>query len=489
MRLSPKIILTIFFLGIRILCQGQIQIGNDMIGEFENDQFGYSVCISGNGNFVAIGAPANSDPIYHAGQVSVYALINENWVQIGSDINGKAKLDWFGFSVALSDNGLKLVASSHNSQYVRVFEFNGRNWDQIGKDIPAGRGSKETAEVAISANGNIIAVGAAAFPDLVIHRGVVRVYQFKDSDWQQIGSDILGKNEKDQCGFSVSLSADGTILATGSINNNSGGDQAGQARIYKLIDGDWSQQGEDINGRGEGYLFGATTSLSADGNRIAIGGFRGFHHGDNTGYVGIYEFNSGNWKRVGQEINGFEDEELGLDVSLSGDGERVAISSPENSNCPVRIFDLINGKWEQVGKSIKTNRESPSTGISIRLSRAGNRIATTTFQYGGIAQVYDISSVSTGDTIGQDCGKRYKKPGEIPKVMISPNPTSGELFVTGIDLIKINDEKKLILFDALGRKVEGFAIQEHSINLNFIPPGLYFLKIDNELEKIIKISF
>ncbi len=167
----------------------------------------------------------------------------------------------------------------------------------------------------------------------------------------------------------------------------------------------------------------------------------------------------------------------------------MAISSPENSDCPVRIFDLINNKWEQVGKSIKTNRESPSTGISIRLSRDGNRIATTTFQYGGIAQVYDISSVSIGDTIGQDCGKIYKKPGEIPKVMIFPNPTSGELFVTGIDLIKINDEKKLILFDALGRKVEGFAIQEHSIHLNFIPPGLYFLKIENKLEKIIKISF
>jgi len=167
----------------------------------------------------------------------------------------------------------------------------------------------------------------------------------------------------------------------------------------------------------------------------------------------------------------------------------VAISSPENSDCPVRIFDLINNKWEQVGKSFKTNRESPSTGISIRLSRDGNRIATTTFQYGRIAQVYDISSVSTGGTIGQDCGKRYKKPGEIPKVMISPNPTSGELFVTGIDLIKINDEKKLILFDALGRKIEGFAIQEHSIHLNFIPPGLYFLKIENKIEKIIKISF
>ncbi len=471
---------------IGIAGQAQMQLGGDLIGGSPNQ--GYSVSMSSDGSLVAVGDIEKSDQLPSAGQVRVYKFNDDNWVQLGAGMNGSEAHDWFGFSVALSDDGGRLIACAYNSPFVKVFEYQSNTWKQMGNSIHAGLGSIETEDVAISAKGDIIAVGAAEFPQAVIHRGVARVYRYLDSDWKQLGSDIIGEHEKDQSGWSVSLSGDGTVLAIGAINNSDGGDHAGHVRIYKFADGNWIKLGNDIDGKGEGYYFGWTLSLSTDGNRIAIGGFRGFHDGDNTGYVGIYEFNLGAWELVGQEIVGFENEKLGYKVSLSGEGGRVAVSSPENADCPVRIFDFFNGQWEQVGKSIKTNREFTNTGYSLGLSRDGNRIATTTRLYGGFVQVYDISSVSTEDHIGEDCGKNYKDSIEVSEFKIFPNPTLGELKVIGLSLKELKEKDQLLLFDILGREIVRYEIIENTIDLNCIPAGIYFLKLADRIEKIIKID-
>jgi hypothetical protein len=47
------------------------QIGADVFGEAQNDQFGSSVALSGDGNRVAVGAPYNSPSVQQAGHVRV----------------------------------------------------------------------------------------------------------------------------------------------------------------------------------------------------------------------------------------------------------------------------------------------------------------------------------------------------------------------------------------------------------------------------------
>ena len=48
--------------------------------------------------------------------------------------------------------------------------------------------------------------------------------------WEQVGSDIDGEVEEDLSGFSVSMSADGTVVAIGAYGNSN---FRGDVRIYK----------------------------------------------------------------------------------------------------------------------------------------------------------------------------------------------------------------------------------------------------------------
>lgn len=467
-------------------CEAQIQLGTDLSSNSANGEF--AIAISATGDFIAVGEAGYSDSLYYAGQVRVYKWNNEGWEQLGTRLIGNA-YDGFGYAVALSDNGMRLIVRALGSHDAKVFEYNGSQWVQVGPNIPVGHGGATfISDVAISSNGNIIAISDTDFPQLGIQNGLVKLYQYESPDWKQIGSDIIGENEHDQSGFSVSLSEDGTTVAIGSINNNSGGDHAGQVRIFKFIDGDWKQIGDGINGKGEGCYVGWNLSLSSDGNRVAFGGFS-CHNGTNTkGYVGIYEFKEVKWELVGHEIMGFENEEFGAEVSLEGKGERVAISSPLNPDCPLRIFDLINGEWKQVGRAIKTNRELSSTGNAIGLSRDGNRIATSTPLYGGIVQVYDISNVSLEDALEDDCAILDTTGTELSKIKIYPNPTFGEIIITGVDLNKLLEEKKIIIIDILGRILDSFHILNNTIDISLFPDGMYFIKFDDKTKKIIKVS-
>ena len=86
----------------------------------------------------------------------------------------------------------------------------------------------------------------------------------------QLGSDIDGENPQDYSGNSVSLSADGTILAVGATGNDGNGDRAGHVRVYQNNSGVWSQLGSDIDGEDSLDVSGHSVSLSDDGMILAI---------------------------------------------------------------------------------------------------------------------------------------------------------------------------------------------------------------------------
>ena len=90
--------------------------------------------------------------------------------------------------------------------------------------------------------------------------------------WNQIGIDIDGELASDQSGYSVSTSDDGLIVAVGApLNNGINGTASGHVRIYENLNGSWVQVGSDINGLEQFEGFGHSVSLSAAGNRVAVG--------------------------------------------------------------------------------------------------------------------------------------------------------------------------------------------------------------------------
>ena len=50
----------------------------------------------------------------------------------------------------------------------------------------------------------------------------------------QLGADIDGEAASDRSGWSVSLSADGNIIAIGAEKNDGNGSNSGHVRVYKL---------------------------------------------------------------------------------------------------------------------------------------------------------------------------------------------------------------------------------------------------------------
>src|SRR5690606_38919472 len=161
----------------------------------------------------------------------------------------------------------------------------------------------------------------------------------------QIGQKIEGDTGTDAFGRSVTISADGTIVAVGADRNNGNGSLAGHVRVYENVSGTWTQVGDDIEGTTSGDSSGYSIALSDDGSVIAIGSpFNTNTNGTNAGHVRVFENIAGTWTQIGNAIEGQAQwDRNGWSVDLSSDGTVVAMSAPrQNGNGPesgqVRVF-------------------------------------------------------------------------------------------------------------------------------------------------------
>jgi len=212
------------------------QIGNDIDGEFAEDNSGFAVDINEDGSIVAIGAPMNDDTDSDAGHVRVYENQAGTWMQIGNDIDGEALHDQFGSSVSLNDDGtiVAIGAINHNGiGNVRIFENQSGVWEQVGDSIDGdANGDRFGFSVDLSSDGSILAIGAPLNDGIGSEIGQVKIYQNQSDTWMQIDENIEGEANEDRSGYSVSLSADGSLVAIGAYLNDTNGQNSGQARVF-----------------------------------------------------------------------------------------------------------------------------------------------------------------------------------------------------------------------------------------------------------------
>ena len=323
------------------------QLGADIDGEAAGDNSGASVSLSSDGNRLAIGAPGNDGNGTDSGHVRVYEWSGMAWTQLGTDIDGEAAGDGFGLSVSLSSDGDRLAIGTpwndDNSGHVRVYEWTDSTWTQLGADIDGDATAQYTGfSVSLSSDSNRLAVGAIWSHGNGDYSGHARVYQWSGTAWVQLGADIDGEQASDHSGWSVSLSSDGNRLAIGADQNDGNGSESGHARVYQWSDSTWTQLGADIDGEAAGDYSGMSVSLSSDGNRLAIGAPWNDGH---AGHVRVYEWSDSTWTQLGTDIDGEAVEDFSGAVSLSSDGNRLAIGAGWNdgngdNSGHVRVFDL-----------------------------------------------------------------------------------------------------------------------------------------------------
>ena len=214
--------------------------------------FGSAVAISKDGKTFAA--------CTHGGGITkVYSLVEDpaqpqygQWSQWGDDItmpdtinlNGLTTPPGLDLSVALSYDGTTLAIGNASSAADTADAHVGRvwvyqrpstaagTWDSNSSNNPSGNIDGWTqsndnggAAVAMNSDGTIIAIGAPGNdtgaetlngPDA----GLVKVWQYTEPYWGQMGAAISGSAAGDESGTSLAMSADGHTLAVGSPNHD-----------------------------------------------------------------------------------------------------------------------------------------------------------------------------------------------------------------------------------------------------------------------------
>ncbi len=312
-----------------------------------NDYFGNSLSLSSDGNTLAVGA---------IGERSLATGVN------GDENNNSA---------------------SHNAgaAYVFVRSASG-TWSQQAyiKASNTEVDDQFAASIALSGDGNTLAVGALyedgrtggingdqsnEANNFTFHAGAAYVYTRNSStQWtQQAYIKAHNPSHDNRFGVSVSLDDDGNTLVVGSMyeGSNSTGvangiddivingphsiNFAGAAYVYtRSITGVWSQQAFiKPNNTGVGDRFGFDVSLSADGNTLAVAsesedssgtGVNPIEEGDgltDSGAVFIYARNKDSlwgFQAYIKASNPTSNDRFGHSVSLSGDGNMLAVGAP-----------------------------------------------------------------------------------------------------------------------------------------------------------------
>lgn len=477
----------LFFMLSSLLGICQTQIGQKIEGATSTDAFGHSVTISADGSIIAVGADKYNS---NRGHVRVYENLSGTWTQVGNDIDGASSGDGSGESVALSaDGSIIAIGAPFNddggtvSGHVRVFENIAGTWTQIGNAIAGdSQWDRSGWRVALSADGTIVAMSAPYDNGNGPESGQLRVFENVQGTWTQVGVHIVGLQPNHHFGNSVSLSADGSILAVGTVQETSAGQAPGYTIVFENISGVWTQIGQPIYGIAPGNQSGRSVSLSSDGNIIAIGE-SGYSTSNNfqPGSVRIFENLSGTWTQIGSRIIGeASSDQSGGSISLSADGAIVAIGAAGNddngqSSGHVRVYRNISNNWVQAGIDIDGEEAQDYFGGSVSLSGSGDKLivgATTLFtstSKKGYAKVYDLSGVLSS----------YK----FSKVsfVIYPNPA---MDVVNIELQDGVLLERVTIYNNIGQKIK--TINQNTIDVSTLAKGLYFVEVTTNQGKASK---
>jgi hypothetical protein len=360
------------------------QIGVDING-VNTELLGYSVSLNHNGDILAIGSPYDDVNGLNSGSVKVYKWNGSAWSQMGSNLNGSAD-DTKGAYVSLSSSGDILAVGSpfsintlgnFKAGKVNVYKWSGVSWLDYGSTLYGDNAYDEFGHyISLGADGKVLAVGAPNPKPNGAEPGKAKIYKWDGSNW---GTPIVidGNEVREQFGCSVALSYDGDVLAVGAPYNNS---SAGLVRVYKFYDGIWNLK-QTIQDGATGDLMGLTVSLSSDGDVLAVGSPHGSPNSTHqSGITKVYKWNGTSWNKIGTDIDGTDvGDKSGMNVSLNAYGDVLAVGIPQTENTSTKggitkIYKFNGYDWDLINTILGTDPEQ--SGTSVSLNSDGNIVVT-----------------------------------------------------------------------------------------------------------------
>jgi hypothetical protein len=193
------------------------------------DRFGYSVFLSADGNVLAASARDDDDKGSDSGSVYAFIWNGGSWVMSNKfvPLDGAAN-DSFGYSISLSQNGSFLAVGSPfdddkgvDSGSVYIFRLVGSAWETNKITASDGiAGANFGFSVSVSKDGNSVLIGAKGDDDNGSLSGSVYLYKWNGSIWMEKKFSAYDGAVNDWFGVSVSLSADGNKFVIGNKGDN-----------------------------------------------------------------------------------------------------------------------------------------------------------------------------------------------------------------------------------------------------------------------------
>lgn len=470
------------------------QIGSTVVGSAVDDSFGWSTAINAEGDIMVTGGHFNEVMGYNSGHARVFRWDGTDWVQLGNDLFGSDSDGWFGYTVAIDSIGNTIAVTALNedntaglpSGVVRVYDWDGSNWNQRGDKIEGEGNPLLFVEwygysLDFSADGNILAIGGPLNWGNGGDAGYVEIYSWNDVSWEQLGTDIDGESDFDKLGFSISLNSKGNILAVGAIGSFMFGiNQGGYVKTYMWNGTTWEQFGNTIIGEFFGDQFGRSISLNASGDVMAVSA-TGYQIG--TGNVErnvyVFEWDGTEWVMRGDKFVPDDDVSgtFGESICLNSTGDILAIGAPQYwGPCNIQIFNWDGENWNQTGQSIQDEELEEIFGRSISLNDSGNIVAVGAYnaQENGVVRIFKFNDPTSGLSAYQ-----YNQKSNL----IVPNPSNGEFHIQTNLAIPSN----IRLYNLRGELVYN---QDHYEGNNKIrvslPDGIYTLNAISEDKTIVE---
>lgn len=360
--------------------------------------------------------------------------------------------DGFGRTLALSADGRTLAVTSRQAgtPKVQLFTRGDTGW-QLQASLQPGFGDYASdfgAALALSADGSTLAIGAPGQDAGAADVGAVHVYTRSADTWSRQAS--VAAREASALmlfGASVALSADGNTLAIGAPGDPWGyagrAAGAGAAFVFTRAGGSWYQQAylkpKFVVDAGD--AFGRAVALTADGSLLAVGapgedgaaaGIDG-HPFDNTAtdsgaaYVFAHDANGWSQQAYVKPGNPRVAGSFGAALAFAADGSTLAVGAPQersgatgiNGNASdtsapgagaAYLFVRSAGSWTQSAYVKPGNTGAGDQfGSSVALSGDGTRLAVGAIGEAGGAALFgglDGTVLSDGN-LAPDSGAVY----------------------------------------------------------------------------------
>lgn len=302
-----------------------------------NDNYGISVAISND--VAVIGTWQDSDGGISSGSAYVYRRVGGIWTPEGKLLaSDRANLDHFGLSVAIDGNVIAVGAdqastpSTADGGAVYVFRYNGLGWAQEAKLTAADAANGDSFSESLSISGNSIIAGSRQDDDAGSASGSAYVFNYNGVAWsQQAKITAPDAAANDQFGKSVSISGD--TAAIGASLNDDGGSNTGSAYVYHRAGSVWTLQAKLLASDAfAGDNFG--NSVAVDGDDLVVGSFLA---AGQTGTYYLYTRTGVAWSETDRFGGGafFGSDSNSLDqfaFSIALNGGNILVGGPGNDS-------------------------------------------------------------------------------------------------------------------------------------------------------------